>query len=98
VREVIVGASFVNTARKGQTPTMSRVWGKHAAALFVSQDAADAGQPTFGFTAEFGDRIAGTMDEPKLGLRGSTIVRVGESVKEVISAAASGYYFENAVA
>jgi hypothetical protein len=98
VREVVVGAGFVNTARKGQAPVMSRVWGKHAAALFISQDAADADQPTFGFTAEFGDRIAGDMNEPKLGLRGSTIIRVGESVKEVISAAASGYYFENAVA
>jgi hypothetical protein len=98
VREVVVGAGFVNTARKGQAPVMSRVWGKHAAALFISQDAADADQPTFGFTAEFGDRIAGDMNEPKLGLRGSTIIRVGESVKEVISASASGYYFENAVA
>lgn len=98
VREVVVGAGFVNTARKGQAPVMSRVWGKHAAALFISQDAADADQPTFGFTAEFGDRIAGDMNDPKLGLRGSTIIRVGESVKEVISAAASGYYFENAVA
>ena len=38
------------------------------------------------------------MDEPKMGLRGSVRVRVGESVKEVIAAAASGYYFENAVA
>ena len=98
VREVIVGAGFVNTARKGQAATMSRVWGKHAAALFISQDAADADQPTFGMTAEFGTRIAGTMDEPKMGLRGSVRVRVGESVKEVITAAASGYYFENAVA
>jgi hypothetical protein len=98
VKEVVVGASFVNTARKGQAPVMSRVWGKHAAALFISQDAADADQPTFGFTAQFGDRIAGTMDEPKKGLRGSVMVRVGESVKEVISASASAYYFENAVA
>ena len=98
VQQVLVGASFVNTARKGQAANMSRVWGKHAAALFISQDAADADQPTFGFTAEFGARIAGTIDEPKMGLRGSTIVRVGESVKEVISASASGYYFENAVA
>jgi hypothetical protein len=68
------------------------------AALFISPDAADADQPTFGFTAEFGTRIAGTMDEPKMGLRGSVRVRVGESVKEVIAASASGYYFENAVA
>lgn len=98
VDQVLVGAGFVNTARRGQAAVMSRVWGKHAAALFISRDAADADQPTFGFTAEFGDRIAGDMNEPKLGLRGSTIIRVGESVKEVISASASGYYFENAVA
>jgi len=98
VNRVVVGAGFVNTARKGQAATMSRVWGKHMAALFISPDAADADQPTFGFTAEFGTRIAGTMDEPKMGLRGSVRVRVGESVKEVISASASGYYFENAVA
>jgi hypothetical protein len=98
VRQVIVGAGFVNTARKGQAPTMSRVWGKHAAALFVSEDMANADQPTFGFTAEFGQRIAGDMPEPKMGLRGSVRIRVGESVKEVISASDVGYYFENAVA
>lgn len=98
VRQVVVGAGFVNTARKGQAPTMARVWGKHAAALFVSQDAADADQPTFGWTAQWGTRIAGEMDEPKMGLRGSKRVRVGESVKEVISAASVGYFFENAIA
>lgn len=98
VRQVIVGAGFVNTARKGQAPTMSRVWGKHAAALFVSEDMANADQPTFGFTAEYGQRIAGDMPEPKMGLRGSVRIRVGESVKEVISASDVGYYFENAVA
>jgi len=98
VRQVIVGAGFANTARKGQAPVYSRVWGKHAAALFISPDAADADQPTFGFTAEFGNRIAGTMDEPVTGMRGSVRLRVGESVKEVISANDSGYYFENAVA
>ncbi|MFN8996736.1 MAG: phage capsid protein, partial [Pseudomonadota bacterium] len=75
-----------------------RVWGKHAAALFISEDMANADQPTFGFTAEFGQRIAGTMDEPKMGLRGSVRIRVGESVKEVIAANDAGYYFENAVA
>lgn len=98
VRRVVVGAGFVNTARKGQAATMARVWGKHAAALFTSQDAADADQPTFGFTAQWGTRIAGDMDEPKMGLRGSKRVRVGESVKEIISAASAGYFFENAIA
>ena len=97
VKEVIVGAGFVNTAKKGQTPTMARVWGKHAAALFVSEQLADADQPTFGFTAGFGDKVAGTFASSK-GLRGSTQIRVGESVKEIIAAQECGYFFQNAVA
>lgn len=98
VGEVVVGAGVLNTARKGQAPTYSRVWGKHAALLYVSPDMADADQPTFGFTAQFGDRIAGTIPEPKAGLRGGERVRVGESVKEVIAANDVAYFFENAVA
>jgi hypothetical protein len=35
------------------------------------------------------------MPEPKLGLRGSTRVRVGESVDEVIAAPALGALFEH---
>lgn len=98
VKRVLVGAGFVNTARKGQAATMARVWGKHCAALYISQDAADADQPNFGFTAQWGTRIAGEMDEPKKGLRGSKLVRVGESVKEIISASSAAYFFENAIA
>lgn len=98
VRQILVGAGFVNTARKGQAPAFQRVWGKHCAALFVSPDMADADQPTFGFTAQFGDRVAGEIAEQKMGLRGSVRVRVGESVKEVIADNASGYFFETAVA
>ncbi len=98
IRRVVVGSGTVNTARKGQAPNFVRVWGKHAALIFASQELADADQPTFGFTAEFGNRIAGQIAEPKMGLRGSTRVRAGESVKEVIAAADTGYFFENAVA
>ena len=98
VQRVVVGAGWVNTARRGQTPTVSRVWGKHAAFLYVSEEAASADQPTFGFTGQWGTRIAGNIPAPRNGLRGGEIVRVGESVREVISAADSGYFFENAVA
>jgi hypothetical protein len=98
IREVVVGAGFVNTARRGQAANIQRVWGRHCAALYVSEDAADADQPTFGFTAQFGERIAGAMDELSIGLRGARVVRVGESVLEVISANSSGYYWNNAVA
>ena len=98
IKTILVGAGFVNTAKKGQAATYSRVWGKHAAFLYISQDAADADQPTWGFTAQFGDRIAGNIPEPKAGLRGGQRVRVGESVLEVVSATDVGYYFQNAVA
>ncbi len=97
VREVVVGTGFVNTAKKGQTATMSRVWGKHCALLYVGKDLADADQPCFGFTAQFGDRVAMVAESNK-GLRGGQQVRSGESVKEVISANDAGYYFQNVVA
>ncbi len=98
VKNVLVGAGFANTAKKGQAPVMSRVWGKHCALLFVSEDMANADQPQFGFTAQFGSRIAGNIPDPKKGLRGGETVRVGESVKEVICASEAGYMFENCVA
>ena len=97
VKEILVGQGFVNTAKKGQTPVMSRVWGKHCSIQFISEQLADADQPTFGFTAQFGDKVAGTFPSTK-GLRGSTQIRVGESVKEIIAAQECGYYFQNAVA
>lgn len=98
IQKVIVGAAFVNTARKGQAVNNQRCWGKHAAFMYIDKDAAMAKQPCWGFTAQWGDKIAGTIAEPKLGLRGSERVRVGESLKEVTSAPALSYYFQNAVA
>jgi hypothetical protein len=99
LEEVIVGQGFVNTARRGQTPTYARVWGRHAA--LIHRNPLARGQQnavTFGMTFQYATRFAGQIEEPKRGLRGGTTVRVGESVKEVIMAADTGYYFENAVA
>ncbi|MBX9702380.1 MAG: major capsid protein [Acetobacteraceae bacterium] len=98
VENVIVGAGFVNTARRGQTPNIQRIWGKSCALMFSSPDAANADAPTWGWTAQFGDRVAGDMPEPKMGLRGSVRVRAGESVLEVVTAPAVGYLFSAAVA
>ena len=98
VQRVVVGAGFVNTARKGQAVNNQRVWGKHAAFLYIDKEAAMAQQPCWGFTAQWGDKVATQIPEPKMGIRGSERVRVAESVKEVVSAPALGYYFQNAVA
>lgn len=99
LEEVLVGQSFYNTAKPGQTAAMGRVWGKHCAAFYRAPSLLSPTQMTFGFTAQFGSRIAGTIaDDSSVGLRGGTRVRVGESVKEVIAANDVAYFWQNAVA
>lgn len=99
IEKILVGQGFGNTAKPGQTPVMGRIWGKSAALLYLDPLAMNTGsRVTFGFTAQFGQRVAGSMPEPKIGLRGSTRVRVGESVAEVISASDLGYLFSAAIA
>ena len=52
---------------------------------------------TFGYTAEFENRIVGTIqDDPDIGLRGGIRVRVGMSVKEKVIAGQLGYFWQNA--
>lgn len=96
---IYVGDSWRNTAAKGQTASMARVWGKHAAFLHLNPVAGIRGEAiTFGYTAQFGTRVAGSIPEPNVGLRGAQRVRVGESVREVVCANDVGYLFLNAVA
>lgn len=98
IEAVYVGQGFLNTARKGQTASYSRVWGKHAAFLYRDSLASADQGTTYGFSAQFGDRLAMSYFDPNAGMRGSEVLRVGESVIETVSAPALGYYFQNAVA
>ena len=84
LQEIFVGAGFVNTAKKGQAVTLSRVWGKHAAFIYRDRTAGPQAGMTYGFSGEAGSRIAGQIDEPKVGLSGSKLVRVGERIAEVV--------------
>jgi len=98
--EVLVGASFYNSAKPGQTASLARLWGKHCAAIYRAPNlVSTTSTMTFGFTAQWGDKIAGTIErDPNVGLRGGTRVRVGESVKEVVAANDVAYFWQNAVA
>ncbi|SOC41570.1 major capsid protein E [Rhizobium subbaraonis] len=96
--DILVGEGWLNIAKPGQSPVRARVWPNkfllfHKAALADSVSA----QPTFGWTAQFGTRVSGSLPQPKAGLRGSELVRSGESVKEVISAPELGYLFEGVI-
>ncbi|AKH39408.1 hypothetical protein AAW31_02275 [Nitrosomonas communis] len=97
LQALYVGAGFANSAKKGQTASLARVWGKHASFIYRDRAAGPQAGVTFGFTGEWGNKIAGNIDEPKVGLTGSQRVRVGERVKELICATDLGYFFQNAV-
>jgi hypothetical protein len=96
--KVLVGEGFHNIAKPGQAANLQRVWGRHCSLLWLDPNfRSPTGGATFGFTAQYQSRISGQMHEPKVGMRGSTRVRVGESVREVVSASALGYFIEDAV-
>lgn len=98
LEDVFVGESFLNTAKKGQTASLARVWGKHAAFIYRDSLADAQSGTTFGFTGQWGSRIAGSEYDSSIGMRGGQRVRVGESLKELITANDLGYFFQNAVA
>ncbi|SUB36576.1 Uncharacterised protein [Pasteurella multocida] len=50
------------------------------------------------FTAQFGTREVREIEDKDMGYRGGVRVRVGESVKELITAPDLGYFFENVIA
>lgn len=95
--ELLVGEGFVNTAKPGQTPVYARVWGNNFALLRRAPIVSAKGEPSWGFTAEFGSRVAKRIDEPKTGLRGAVRVRVGESTGEIIQSKEAGYLLKDAI-
>ncbi|MBN8486378.1 MAG: hypothetical protein J0M20_01395 [Burkholderiales bacterium] len=95
---VHVGEGWLNTAAKGQTPNITRIWGKDAALVSINADADTESGLTFAQTAEFGSPVAGTIEDSDIGMRGGVRVRSGESVKEFVSANDLGYLFKAAAA
>lgn len=95
---IYVGDARINTAKPGQAASLSRCWGNHAAFLVRNQEADTQFGVTFGYTAQFGDRVAGTIEDPDVGMRGGVRVRCGESVKELVTANDLGFFVQNAVA
>ena len=98
LEEVLVGEAWLNNAKRGQTTALARVWGKHIALMFRDKNVSTRGRMSFGYTPQFGNRMAGAWEDKNIGLRGGQRVRVGESVKELICAPDLGYFIQNAVA
>lgn len=93
--EILVGESFVNTAKKGQEMTVERVWGANIALSYRDTLANTQRGMTFGMTAEYGTALAWEKPDDSIGLRGGINIRTGESLKELITAPDLGYLIQN---
>ena len=91
VEQVLVGRSLVNTANIGQTANLQRAWAGGIALLHLNALADNRTGTTWGFTAQYKTRVASQTADYDIGMRGGVRVRIGESVKEVISAPDLGY-------
>ena len=100
LERVLVGSTWYQGAKRGQTEAYARLWGKHAALLTIRRPSStrDA-MPTWGFTAEAMPLEVMLSEEPSRGVgRGSRVVKISECINEIISWNSAGYFFQNAVA
>ena len=99
LRRVLIGDAWANIAKPGQNPQLRRTWGNHLALIHQNPAASiERGGITFGMTAEYGTRVAGSVQDDNVGLLGGVRTRAGERVKELIIARDVGYFIQNAVA
>lgn len=98
IDEIIVGSARANSSKRGQAPTIARLWGKHIALLHKAPVIQAKGAVTFGGTFEFGGRIASQWEDKNMGMRGGIACRTGESLRERVIASQAGYFLENAFA
>jgi hypothetical protein len=103
LKDIYVGEGWANTAKKGQTATMSRLWGKHCLLFYKDETVRSVEGITFGFTAHYtkegeGGKIAGQKVREKTGLTGGVDIWAGEIVKEVVIAPDLGYFIQDCAA
>lgn len=100
---IIVGNTISQTSKKGQALTTAPIWGKHAALLRVAPTNGagtvdNPEEPSFGYTFQWGDQVAGEYNDPQMGLLGGVRIKFGEMIDEQVVAPYAGYLFTNAVA
>ncbi len=100
IERVLVGQAWYQSANRGQDANYRRLWGKHAALLHINRNITGPQEatPTFCFTGEAMPMQTGTYEAPGRGVgQGSTVVKVSESCKEVVSWSDAGFLWRNAV-
>ena len=98
LQDVLVGVSRRNSAVKGQAVSLARIWGKHAAFLYLDKNADTNGGITWGYTARWRGLQVMTKPNADRGSFGGVDIKVRESVKEKAIADRAGYFVQDAIA
>jgi len=93
-----VGSARVNTARRGQAANLERCWGNHALLYRRDPNTDYQGPPSLGFTAPYLGRQVMVGFDPRVGVRGTFVVRVVDSCDEAMVSQLAAYFFQDAVA
>lgn len=98
IEHIFIGEGRVNIAKKGKPAEIKRVWAGHAAFTYQAPNVeVPAGTLTWGTTAQYDDRFAGTWYDESVGLKGGYRLRVGEQVKELVIAKECGLLLQNVI-
>jgi hypothetical protein len=97
VERVLIGRARYISTKEGQTPTYTRLWGKHCVALYVDPNPG-VRSITFGATfSEMGRQVQRDFDQ-KRGVKGAHYLKCAWNSDEKVIAPDLGYMIENAVA
>ncbi|WP_287128770.1 hypothetical protein [Candidatus Cyanaurora vandensis] len=97
LQELLIGEARINRNAKGQAANIQRAWGKNISLLYRNRVADNLRGMTWGFTAQWGTRFAGSKPDSGIGLMGGQRVRAGMRCREVVAAAPAGFYLKNVV-
>ncbi|EFL77768.1 major capsid protein [Actinobacillus pleuropneumoniae] len=98
LEDIYVGQALINTVNQAKKAVLQQAWGNHCALIYRDRLADTNGGTTFGLTAQFGSREVRDIFDENMGMRGGYNVRVGESVRELITAPDLGFFLENVIA
>jgi len=94
IDKIVIAESLYNTAKKGQTASLSRVWGKHCILAFVTPRPGIK-QVSLGYAFQARAFQTEKYRDDKIK---SDVIRVSHIVDERVVSATCGYLIKNAVA
>lgn len=96
IETILVGKAHLNVAKPGQEASIRRVWADHASLTFTERVVKNARAYSYGATARLTGKQTFTHFDPKCGLQGGNVIRVGERLRELVMAKQAGWLFQNA--